>query len=161
VSSLVSTWGLAANPFDCWLTLRGLETLDLRAKAATANAAALADWLADQPGVSRVVYPGRPEHPDHELARRLLPRGCGHMLCFELAGGREAVNRFMRRARGIPFSPSLGHTRTTCSHPDTTSHRYEAIADKRAQGITDGLVRLSVGCEPLEEAKAELAKGLQ
>src|SRR5207237_10824608 len=83
-SSLVSTWGLAANPFDCWLTLRGLETLDLRARAATANAAALADWLAAQPGVSRVVYPGRPEHPDHALARRPLPRGCGPVLCFEL-----------------------------------------------------------------------------
>lgn len=160
VSALVSTWGLAANPFDCWLTLRGLETLDLRARAATANAAALADWFADRPGVSRVVYPGRPDHPDHALARRVLPEGCGHMLCFELAGGRDAVNRFMRLAKGIPFSPSLGHTRTTCSHPDTTSHRYEAPADKREQGITEGLVRLSVGCERLEEARAELAKGL-
>ncbi len=160
VSAVVSTWGLAANPFDCWLADRGLATLDLRARAATANAARVAGWLAGRPGVSRVVYPGRPDHPDHDLARRLLPDGCGHMLCFELAGGREAVNRFLRAATGIPFSPSLGHVATTCSHPDTTSHRYDSPAEKRRQGITDGLIRLSVGCEPAEEIEAELAKGL-
>ena len=74
--------------------------------------------------------------------------------------GREAVNRFMRRAPGIPFSPSLGHTSTTCSHPATTSHRYTAPAEKARQGITDGLIRLSVGCEELEAIKAEMAKGL-
>ena len=82
------------------------------------------------------------------------------MLCFELAGGRDAVNRFMRRAPGIPFSPSLGHTRTTCSHPDTTSHRYESPAEKRRQGITEGLIRLSVGVEPFERVRDEMAKGL-
>ncbi len=107
-ASHVSTWGLAANPFDCWLTLRSLETLELRTRAATANAAALADWLATRPGVSRVIYPNRPEHPDAKLAQRVLPNGSGHMLCFELAG-REAVNRFMRSAPGVPFCPSLGH----------------------------------------------------
>ncbi|HET6572343.1 MAG TPA: PLP-dependent transferase [Fimbriiglobus sp.] len=159
-SSLVSTWGLAANPFDCWLADRGLATLELRARAATANAARVADWLAGRPGVSRVVYPGRADHPDHNLAKRLLPDGCGHMLCFELSGGREAVNRFLRSATGIPFSPSLGHVSTTCSHPDTTSHRYDSPAEKRRQGITDGLIRLSVGCEPADVIEAELAKGL-
>jgi cystathionine beta-lyase/cystathionine gamma-synthase len=159
VSAVVSTWGLAANPFDCWLADRGLATLDLRATAATANAARVADWLAGRPGVARVIYPGRPDHPDHELARRLLPDGFGHMLCFELAGGREAVNRFLRAGR-IPFSPSLGHVTTTCSHPDTTSHRYESPAEKRRQGITDGLVRLSVGCEPAGVIEADLAKSL-
>jgi cystathionine beta-lyase/cystathionine gamma-synthase len=161
VSALVSTWGLSANPFDCWLAERGLGTLELRARAASANAAAVADWLAEQPGVARVVYPGRSDHPDHVLARRLLPAGFGNMLGFELAGGRDAVNRFMRSAPGIPFSPSLGHVTTTCSHPDTTSHRYDSPAEKRRQGITDGLVRLSVGCEPLDVIRAELAKGLR
>lgn len=150
VTSRVSTWGLASNPFDCWLTSRGLETLELRVRAATANAAAVADWLAKQPNVTRVVYPGRPEHPDHELARRLLPAGAGHMLAFELDGGRDAVNRWMRACPGIPFAPSLGHTATTCSHPATTSHRYDSSTEKQRQGITDGLVRLSVGCESLE-----------
>jgi cystathionine gamma-synthase len=159
-AAVVSTWGLAASPFDCWLADRGLATLELRARAATANAAQLADWLADQPGVTRVVYPGRTDHPDHDLARRLLPDGCGNVLCFELAGGREAVNRFLRAATGIPLSPSLGHVVTTCSHPDTTSHRFDSPGEKRRQGITDGLIRLSVGCEPVEGTRAELAKGL-
>ncbi len=156
----VSIFGLSSNPFDCWLAQRGLATLPLRMKAASANAAALADWLAAQPGVSRVLYPGRSDHPDHELAGRVLDGGYGNMLCFELDGGREAVNRFMRLARGVPFSPSLGHTLTTCSHPATTSHRYTSPAEKRRQGISDGLIRLSVGVEELKDIKAEMARGL-
>ena len=156
----ISTWGLAANPFDCWLAERGLATLDLRMPAATANAIAIADWLAAQPGVVRVVYPGRRDHPDRELMQRILPSGSGNMLCFELSGGRDAVNRFLHQAPEIPFCPSLGHHRTTCSHPDTTSHRYEPEAEKRKHGITPGLIRLSVGCEPLAEIQREMAKGL-
>jgi cystathionine gamma-synthase len=160
VAQIVSTWGLAANPFDCWLCERGLPTLELRVQAASRNATRLADWLAEQPGVSRVIYPGRANHEDHAIARRLLGESFGNMLCFELAGGREAVNRFMRRATGIPFSPSLGHVGTTLSHPDTTSHRYESPAEKRRQGITDGLIRLSVGVEPFDRVRDEMAKGL-
>jgi cystathionine gamma-synthase len=127
---------------------------------ATATAAALADWLARRSGVARVVYPGRTDHADHALAKRLLPLGAGNMLCFELAGGREAVNRFLRQAPGVPFSPSLGHTGTTCSFPAGTSHRYVSPAERKRQGITDGLIRLSVGVEPLEQIQAELARGL-
>jgi cystathionine beta-lyase/cystathionine gamma-synthase len=160
VNQVVSIWGFAANPFDCWLAERGLSTLAVRMRAASANAAALADWLAAQPGVTRVVYPGRPDHPEHALAARLLKGGFGNMLCFDLAGGREAVNRFMRRSTGVPFSPSLGNTTTTCSHPASTSHRYASPAEKQRQGIGDGLIRLSVGCEDLEEIKREMAKGL-
>jgi cystathionine beta-lyase/cystathionine gamma-synthase len=160
ISQVVSIWGLACNPFDCWLTERGLATLPLRMRAASANAAALADWLPAQPGVTRVVYPGRRDHPDREVAARLLRGGFGNMLCFELAGGREAVNRFMRLAPGVAFSPSLGDVRTTCSHPATTSHRYVSPAEKRRQGITDGLIRLSVGIEGFEEIRAEMEKGL-
>lgn len=160
VKTTVSVWGLAAPPFDCWLAARGLGTLDLRARASAANAAAVADWLADRPGVKRVVYPGRPDHPDRTVAARLFGGSPpGHMLCFELAD-RDAVNRFLRAAPGIPFSPSLGDVTTTCSHPDTTSHRYDAAADKLREGITPGLIRLSVGCEPLARITAELAKGL-
>jgi cystathionine beta-lyase/cystathionine gamma-synthase len=155
-----SIWGLAPNPFDCWLAGRGLATLGVRMRAASANAAALADWLDEQPGVERVVYPGRRDHPDHGLASRLLRDGCGNMLCFELDGGREAVNHFMRRAPGIPFSPSLGHTTTTCSHPATTSHRYVSPAERRRQGIRDGLIRLSVGPEDLQHIRKELTRGL-
>jgi cystathionine gamma-synthase len=160
VAQIVSTWGLAANPFDCWLCERGLATLDLRVHASSRNAGRLADWLVEQPGVSRIVYPGRPDHEDHAVAHRLLGESFGNMLCFELAGGRDAVNRFMRRAPGIPFSPSLGHVGTTLSHPDTTSHRYESPAEKRRQGITDGLIRLSVGVEPFERVRDEMARGL-
>jgi cystathionine beta-lyase/cystathionine gamma-synthase len=160
MSQVVSIWGFAANPFDCWLAERGLSTLAVRMRAASANAAALADWLAAQPGVARVVYPGRPDHPEHALATRLLKGGFGNMLCFELAGGREAVNRFIRRATGIPFSPSLGHMTTTCSHPASTSHRYASPAEKQRQGISDGLIRLSVGCEEREEILRVMAQGL-
>jgi cystathionine beta-lyase/cystathionine gamma-synthase len=160
IGAAVSIWGLASNPFDCWLAERGLATLPLRMQAATANAAALADWLADRPGVSRVIYPGRADHPDHALARSLLPRGCGNMLCFELAGGRDAVNRLLRLAPGVPFSPSLGHTSTTLSHPATTSHRYVSPAERKRQGITDGLIRLSVGVEELEQIKNALTSGM-
>ena len=160
ITQIVSTWGLAANPFDCWLCERGLPTLDLRVRASSENAMRLAEWLAEQPGIARVVYPGQSDHEDHAIARRLIGDSYGNMLCFELAGGREAVNRFMRRATGIPFSPSLGHVGTTLSHPDTTSHRYESPAEKRRQGITDGLVRLSVGVEPFERIRDEMARGL-
>jgi cystathionine beta-lyase/cystathionine gamma-synthase len=160
VSQVVSIWGLAANPFDCWLAERGLATLPLRMRAASANAARVADWLAEQPGVARVIYPGRPDHPDHDLARRLLDGGFGNMLCFELRGGRDAVNHFLHRASGIPFSPSLGNTTTTVSHPGTTSHRYVSPAEKRRQGISDGLVRVSIGVEDFEHIREEMAKGL-
>jgi cystathionine beta-lyase/cystathionine gamma-synthase len=161
INAAVSIWGLASNPFDCWLAERGIATLELRMNAASANAANLADWLAEQPGVTRVWYPGRADHPDHELAARVLPVGFGNMLCFDLEGGRDAVNRFMHNAPGVPFSPSLGHSSTTLSHPATTSHRYVSGAEKKRQGITDGLVRLSVGVEPLVRIKEEMAKGLE
>ena len=160
VSASVSIWGLAANPFDCWLAMRGLATLDLRIRAATQNAASLADWLAGQTGVNRVFYPGRSDHPDYQTARRILTAGCGNMITLELAGGREAVNRFMRQAPGIPFSPSLGNTTTTLSHPGATSHRYVSPAEKKRQGISDGMIRLSVGIEDLRDIQHEIARGL-
>jgi len=155
----MSTWGLSAGPFDCWQAERGLETLELRMRAAVANAAALAAWLGEQPGVVRVVYPGLAKHPDHALAKRLLPGGFGNMLCMELAD-RAAVNRFMRAAPGIPFSPSLGHTRTTISHPASTSHRFDTPESRTQQTITDGLIRVSVGCESYEELRREMQTGL-
>lgn len=160
INQTVSIWGLASNPFDCWLASRGLATLPLRMKAASANASVLADWLAEQATVARVIYPGRSDHPDHEVACRLLNGGFGNMVSFELEGGRDAVNRFMRQAHGIPFSPSLGNTTTTCSHPGTTSHRYVSPAEKRRLGIGDGLIRLSVGIEDAEQIQREIAKGL-
>ena len=126
-----------------------------------ADAARLADWLAEQPGVTRVYYPGRADHPDHDVAERVLDGGFGHMLCFELAGGRDGVNRFLKAAPGIPFSPSLGHSATTLSHPATTSHRYVSPAEKKRQGISDGLIRLSVGVEPLGKIQKAMAKAFE
>ncbi len=160
VNAAVSIWGLSANPFDCWLAERGLSTLNLRLRNAAANAGLLADWLTQQRGVKRVVYPGLPDHPEHALAGEILQGAYGNMLCFELEGGRAAVNRFMHQASGIPFSPSLGDTSTTLSHPGTTSHRYVSAAEKRRQGIGDGLIRLSVGIEELEAIQSEIQKGL-
>lgn len=160
LTAAVSIWGLASNPFDCWLAERGLATLELRMHAACQNAARLAEWLAEQPGVTRVVYPGRLDHPDHQLAPEVLRGGFGNMLCFELDGSRDAVNRFMRQAPGIPFSPSLGHCATTLSHPATTSHRYASPAERRRQGITEGLIRLSSGPEDVEAIRHEMKKGL-
>jgi len=160
VNQVVCIWGFASNPFDCWLASRGLSTLPLRMRAASANAAALAEWLGGERSINRVIYPGRPEHPDHEIACRLLSGGFGNMVAFELEGGRDAVNRFMRKAKGIPFSPSLGNTTTTCSHPGTTSHRYVSPAEKKRQGISDGLIRLSVGVEDLQQIQGEMSKGL-
>lgn len=160
LSQVSSIWGFSSSPFDCWLAERSLATLPLRMRTACANAAALADWLAEQPGVTRVIYPSRADHPEHELAGRLLNGYFGNMLCFDLAGGRESVNRFMHEGAAIPFSPSLGHTTTTCSHPATTSHRYVSPAEKERQGITDGLIRLSVGVEDLSLIQREMARGL-
>jgi cystathionine beta-lyase/cystathionine gamma-synthase len=160
ISQTVSIWGLASNPFDCWLASRGLATLAVRMRIASANAAFLADWLAEQAAVRRVLYPGRSDHPDSELAGRLLKGGFGNMVAFELKGGRDAVNQFMRGAKGIAFSPSLGNTTTTCSHPATTSHRYASPAEKRRLGISDGLIRLSVGIEDPKQIQQEIAKGL-
>ncbi|MFN4258956.1 MAG: trans-sulfuration enzyme family protein [Gemmataceae bacterium] len=160
ITQAVSIWGLAANPFDCWLTQRGLATLALRMKTASANAAALADWLREQPSVKQVIYPGLADHPDHELAKAMLTAGYGNMLCFELKTGRDAVNRFLRAAKGIPFSPSLGHTTTTCSHPASTSHRYVSPAERKRQGISEGMIRLSVGIEDLAAIQQEIGKGL-
>jgi cystathionine beta-lyase/cystathionine gamma-synthase len=166
INQVISIWGLSSAPFDCWLAQRSLDTLALRVKQASRNAAALADWLAIQSGVRQVVYPGRPDHPDHVAAHALFTDEAeqeplfGNMLCFELSGGREAVNQFLRLASGIPFSPSLGNTTTTCSHPASTSHRYVSPAEKRRQGISDGLIRLSVGVEDVERIRQELMKGL-
>jgi len=155
-----SVWGMAPGPFDCWLAQRSIPTLQLRVLAAGKNATGLAEWLRGQPGVTRVIYPGLPDHPDYTLAGRLFPLGSGNMVTVELEGGRAAVNRFMRRATAIPFSPSLGDTRTTCSYPAGTSHRYVDSADKKRIGITDGLLRLSVGIEPFEDLCREVKRGL-
>ncbi len=161
LTQLISTWGFSANPFDCWLCERGLPTLDLRLTTAARTAMELARWFDTQPGVTAIYHPNRPDHPEYSLAQRLFPAGAGHMLCIELADGRDAVNKFMRAVPEITFSPSLGDVHTTISHPDTTSHRYEPAAEKLAAGITPGLIRVSVGIEPLDRLQNLFAQGLR
>ncbi|MDW8221677.1 MAG: PLP-dependent aspartate aminotransferase family protein [Gemmatales bacterium] len=153
-------FGWTGNPFDCWLAERGLQTLAVRMQQASRTAQALADWLAQHPRIRRVIYPGRPDHPDHDLARRLFSGNYGNMLSIELAGGREAVNQFLRRQDKIVLAPSLGDVRTICTHPASTSHRYAPPEENAREGITDGLLRISVGLEPLEELQEAFRRGL-
>jgi cystathionine beta-lyase/cystathionine gamma-synthase len=155
-----SIWGWTGNAFDCWLAWQGLQTLTMRMQQASATAARLADWLAQLPGISRVIYPGRTDHPDHVLARELFREQYGNMLSVELAGGRQAINQFLRRQQVIVLAPSLGDVRTICTHPDSTSHRYAPAEEKQREGITPGLLRISVGLEPLEVLQQAFLRGL-
>jgi cystathionine gamma-synthase len=161
IRDAIVTWGLNGSPFDCWLAERGMNTLELRVARANANAAALADFLAAQPAVRRVFYPGRADHPDHAVARRLLGTEFGSMVTFELAGDRDAVNRFMHALRSIPFAPTLGDVSTIVSHPAVTSHRGLTAEARDALGIREGTIRVSVGVEALplleDEFRAALA----
>lgn len=141
------TWGLTASPFDCWLAERGLHSFDLRLDRAEATAARLAGELSEIEGVTRVIYPGRADHPDHNRARALLGGRGGNMLSFELAGGRAAANALTRGAPEIAFAPTLGDVGTTLSHPASSSHRGLSPEDRAALGISEGFFRVSVGVE--------------
>jgi cystathionine gamma-synthase len=139
--------GLTASPFDCWLAERGLFTFDLRYDRAEANARALADRLAGLPGVTRVLYPMRADHPDHNRAVALLEGRGSHMVSFEIAGGRAEANALVRAAQGIAFAPTLGDVTTTLSHPASSSHRGLTPERRAALGMPEGFFRVSAGCE--------------
>jgi len=160
IRDAIVTWGLNGSPFDCWLAERGLNTLHLRVSRANSNASALAEVFAAHPAVRRVFYPGRADHPDHAVARRLFGDQYGSMVTFDLHGGRGAVNQFMRALDSIPFAPTLGDVATIISHPAVTSHRGLTAEAREALGITEGTVRVSVGVEDLpllvEEFRAAL-----
>ncbi len=141
------TWGLTPSPFDCWLAERGLHSFDLRLERAEATARRLADALAGEGGVARVIYPTRPDHPDHNRAMGLLNGRGGNMLSFELKGGRAAANAFTRAAPEVAFAPTLGDVGTTLSHPASSSHRGLTPAARAALGIGEGFFRVSVGIE--------------
>jgi len=154
------TWGLTPSPFDCWLAERGLHSFDLRYDRATANAAALADWLAGLEGVAQVLYPGRPDHPDHNRAAALLDGNFANMVSFRLNGGRAEVNRFLRAAEHIAFAPTLGDVGTTISHPASSSHRALTPQARAAVGIDEGFIRVSVGIEDIGQLKREFAQAV-
>jgi cystathionine gamma-synthase len=141
------TWGLTPSPFDCWLAERGLHTFDLRLDKAERNATALAEALAEHPAVERVLYPTRPDHPDHNRAMGLLGGRGGNMMSFILKGGRAAANAFTNAAPEIAFAPTLGDVGTTLSHPPSSSHRGLTPEGRAKLGITEGFFRVSVGVE--------------
>jgi len=151
--------GVAADPFAAWLTLRGLKTLPLRMERHCANAAHLARRLAAHPAVTRVHWPGLPDHPDHGTARRILA-GFGGMVAFDLAGGREAGLSFVTGLRLAALATSLGGAETLVLHPASTSHRQMDAATLRASGIGEGSVRVSVGLEHPDDLWADFEQAL-
>ena len=148
------------SPFEAWLTLRGMRTLHLRMERHSTNALALAGFLETRPEVARVHYPGLASHPQAALARDLFPRGAGGMLSFELAGGAPAARRFVESLRMIKLAPSLGDVTTTISYPATTSHRSLKPEERAAIGITDGLIRVSVGIEHPDDIVTDVGSAL-
>ncbi|TGE23298.1 trans-sulfuration enzyme family protein [Hymenobacter metallicola] len=153
-------YGLTLSPMESWLAVRGLKTLRLRMREHSANALAIANFLAAHPKVRQVNYPGLDAHPQHALAREQGAGLFGGMMSFLLADEEAAVNELMRRTKRFPFAPSLAGVDSSLSYPLGTSHRYLTSEQQQELGITVGLVRLSVGIEPLEELLADLAQAL-
>ena len=151
--------GPSLSPFNAWLLLKGLETLSLRVNAACASAAAVADMLARHPAVSRVWFPGRPDHPQHALAMSQMSAG-GTLVTFELAGGKDAAFRAMNAFRLIAVSNNLGDSKSLVTHPATTTHMRIGAEERARLGITDGVVRLSVGLEDAADIADDLAQAL-
>jgi len=160
VPQVVSGWGLASSPFDCWLASRGLATLHLRVERACANAQLAAEMLAAHRRVERVDYPGLASHRDHELASRQFSGRHGWMVTFHLSGGRAAADAFLHAARRVPFCPSLGELCTTLSHPQSTSHRSLTDEQREALGIHGGTIRLSIGTESPQYVLDAIREGL-
>ncbi|MCC5986907.1 MAG: aminotransferase class I/II-fold pyridoxal phosphate-dependent enzyme [Pararhodobacter sp.] len=154
------TTGMTPSPFDCWLAERGLYSFELRYDRAEANAEALAEHLASLPGVKRVLYPTRADHPDHNRAVALLDGRGGHMVSFEIEGGRAAANALTRAAPQIAFAPTLGDIGTTLSHPASSSHRGMSAEARAALGISEGFFRVSVGVEDIGMLKAEFTTAI-
>ena len=151
--------GTNCSPFEAWLTHNGMKTLALRMQRHCANAQTLAEWLERHPAVERVNYPGLPSHPDHELAKRQM-RGFGGMLSFELRGGLEAGLHCMNRIRFCTLAPTLGDVDTLILHPASSSHLNVPKEIREKNGITDGMIRVSVGIENVEDIVADLEQAL-
>jgi len=151
--------GLTGSPFDSFLTLRGLRTLHARLAVHERNAQALAEWLAQQPGIARVYYPGLATHPGHEIARR-QQRGFGAIVTFELEGGAAAVRKFVAGLELFSLAESLGGVESLIAHPATMTHAAMEPDARAAAGLVDGLLRLSVGIEGLDDLRDDLARAL-
>lgn len=159
VFGFLRTAGPSLSPFNAWVILKGMETLKIRMEAHCANALQIARWLEAQPGVARVHYPGLPSHPQHALAKRQQKAG-GGIVSFELRNGKEAAWRVVDSVRLISITANLGDTKSTLTHPATTTHARISQENRDAAGITDGLLRIAVGLEAVKDLKADLARGL-
>src|SRR5262245_54282359 len=151
--------GGVPGPFDAWLTLRGVKTLAVRMDRHCSNARRLAEWLGGQPQVRRVYYPGLPNHPGHELARRQM-RDFGGMISVSLKGGKEAALKVLTRTKVFSLAESLGGVESLIGHPATMTHASIPAEVRHARGIDDGLVRLSVGIEDADDLQEDLQQAL-
>ncbi len=160
VQFLLNAMGTCASPFDCWLVLRGIETLPVRMKQHEKNARAVANYLVGHPAVERVFYPGLESHPGHEIAKRQM-RGLGGVVSFELSGGLKAVKTFLRRIKVFSLAESLGGVVSLAEHPASMSHASMPEDYRKKVGITDQLVRLSVGLENIDDLTEDLGQALR
>ncbi|MDI5934216.1 O-succinylhomoserine sulfhydrylase [Halomonas kalidii] len=156
---VVRTCGPCLSPFNAWLFTKGLETLNLRMRAHCEHAQALAEWLEAHPAVTRVHYSGLPSHPQHELAAR-QQQGFGAVLGFEVKGGREAAWSVIDATRLLSITGNLGDVKSTITHPGTTTHGRLSDDQRASAGINEGLIRVAVGLESLDDIRADLARGL-
>nr|WP_028490125.1 O-succinylhomoserine sulfhydrylase [Thiothrix lacustris] len=159
VYGVLRTGGVTMSPFNAWIFLKGLETLDLRMKAHCDNAMQLAQWLAAHPAVEQVYYPGLASHPQHALAQQ-QQSGFGGLVSFVLKGGKEAAWKVIDSTQMLSITANLGDTKTTITHPATTTHGRLTPEQKAQSGIADGLVRVSVGLESIRDIQRDLARGL-
>ena len=159
-STVIETGGTLA-PLEAWLSMRGLSTLQVRMDRHTTTALELTAWLQRHPKIEAVHYPGLPSHPQHEIARRVLPRGFGGMAAFEVVGGVEAGQRFCDALELIWVAASLGGIHTLVCHAASTTHRQLDADARRAAGIADGLIRLSVGLEDVEDLIEDIERALE
>jgi methionine-gamma-lyase len=151
--------GGTMDPHQAWLVLRGIKTLAMRVRTAQENARAVAALLAEHPAVARVAYPGLPGHPQAELIARQMA-GPGALISFELRGGLEAGRRLLEAVRLPALAVSLGGVESLIQHPASMTHAGVPAAERLAAGLTDGLVRLSVGCEDRDDLLADLRQAL-
>ena len=159
VFSVIRTGGPAMSPFNAWVFLKGLETLNVRMKAHSENALQLAQWLEAQDAVERVYYPGLPSHPQYELAQQQQD-AAGGLLSFDVKGGQAAAWQLIDSTQLCSITANLGDTKTTITHPATTTHGRLSPEQRNEAGIGDGLVRISVGLEAVEDIQRDLSRGL-
>ena len=152
--------GPSVSPFNAWVMLKGLETLPLRVERAQASAGTLADRLAALPGVTKVIYPWRADHPQHALAKRQM-RGGGTLVTFEVAGGKAGAFRFLNELKVVRISNNLGDAKSLITHPATTTHQRFSPEARAEMGISDGMVRLSVGLEHVDDLTDDVVRALK